>query len=276
MGLIDNIKKEAIGKNVMVQSTEAAELEKILNNLFFLNKNIEKETEFVTHVMTRGMESQNRVGLHASSLIVGDKDFCVRAQVLSLIYEQLQNENIPPGLKRIFEEGNAIHEKWQRLFIRGGYSDPLDLDKTMYNEEYRISYTPDIICHIPEYHNGKMVGEIKSVNTYQFQKMTHHPSGGKQLQWYMFLTGIHKGFVLNEDKNNQSFKLEVYDYDPNIVAPFIDRAEAVKYYYNRVMKERKLVSRPEDATSPTCKKCDKCNMKEACWGIGKGKVKIVL
>ena len=43
-------------------------------------------------------------------------------QVLSLIYRQLQGEQLPVGLMRIFEEGNAIHEKWQRLFIRAGYS----------------------------------------------------------------------------------------------------------------------------------------------------------
>ena len=88
------------------------------------------------------------------------------------------------------------------------------------------------------------------------------------------LTGLKKGFVLCEDKNNQEFKLEVYDYDPDAVAPFIDRAEEVIYRYNRVVNDHKMVGRPTDATSPSCKRCSDCAMKDACWNIGIGRVKI--
>lgn len=274
MGLIDNIKAEAKGSRTIIQSSDAQALSKILNNAFYLNKNIDEETKFIRQVMTRGAETQERIGLHASALITGDKDFCVRQQVLSLIYRQLQGEQLPVGLVRIFEQGNAIHEKWQRMFIRAGYSKAEDLDVTQFNKKFRISFTPDIICQIPEFYDGKMIGEIKSVNTYQFQKMVRHPSAWKQLQWYMYLTGIHKGFVLSEDKNNQDFKLEVYDFDQSIVDPFIDRAEQVKYYYKRVMSERKMVKRPKDANSPECKRCTNCAMKNACWNINGGGVLI--
>lgn len=274
MGLIDDIRKEAKGNGTKIQSTEAAELEKIFNAMFYLDKNIKEETRFIQQVMTRGAETQERVGLHASALIKGEKDFCLRAQVLSLIYKQLQGEQISVNLKRIFEEGNAIHEKWQRMLIRAGYSKADDLDVTQFNKKYKISFTPDIICEIPEFYDGKMVGEIKSVNTFQFQKMKRHPSAYKQLQWYMFLTGIHKGFVLAEDKNTQDFKLEVYDYDPSIVAPFIDRAEEIKYRYKKVYSDKKMVKRPKDAKSPDCKRCNKCAMKDACWGVGMGRVPI--
>ena len=274
MGLISDIKKSALGNNTKIQSSEAAKLEKILNATFYLDKNINEEAKFVKQVMTRGQESQERVGLHASSLIVGDKDFCVRQQVLSLIYKQLQGEQINVGLMRIFEQGNAIHEKWQRLFIRAGYSKASDLDVTQFNDVYKISFTPDIICSIPEFYDGKMIGEIKSVNTFQFQRMVKHPSAWKQCQWYMYLTGIHKGFVLSEDKNTQDFKIEVYDYDPSIVAPFIDRAEAIKYYYNKLMKQHKMVQRPDDAKSSDCKRCKDCPMRLSCWNLEGGKIKI--
>lgn len=274
MGLIDNIKAEAKGNRTIIQSSDAQALSKILNNIFYLNKNIDEETKFIRQVMTRGAETQERIGLHASALITGDKDFCVRQQVLSLMYRQLQGEQLPVGLVRIFEQGNAIHEKWQRMFIRAGYSKAEDLDVTQFNKKFRISFTPDIICKIPEFYDGKMIGEIKSVNTYQFQKMVRHPSAWKQLQWYMYLTGIHKGFVLSEDKNNQDFKLEVYDFDQSIVDPFIDRAEQVKYYYKRVMSEKKMVKRPKDANSPECKRCTNCAMKNACWNINGGGVLI--
>lgn len=270
MGLIDDIKKEAKGNRTIIQSSEAQELSKILNNLFYLDKDIEEESKFVKQVMTRGAETQERIGLHASALITGDKDFCVRQQVLSLIYRQLQGEQINVGLMRIFEQGNAIHEKWQRMFIRAGYSKANDLDVTQFNKKFKISFTPDIICEIPEFYDGKMVGEIKSVNTFQFQRMTRHPSAWKQCQWYMYLTGIHKGFVLSEDKNTQEFKIEVYDFDQSIVDPFIDRAEEIKYYYKRVMTEHKMVKRPTDAKKPDCKRCQSCPMRNACWNINGG------
>lgn len=287
MGLVDNIKREAQGNKTKLQSTEAAALEKTFNNMFYLDKNIEEETKFVQQVMTRGLESQERVGLHASAMLVGDKDFCLRAQVLSLIYKQLQGHQTPVGLMRIFEQGNAIHEKWQRLLIRAGYGEAKDMDFTRMCEEYMLSYTPDIDCLIPEFFEGRMIGEIKSVNTYQFQKMNKHPSAWKQCQWYMHLCitrakklgtwngkDYTKGFVLSEDKNTQDFKLEVYDYDPKLVAPFVERAEAIMYHHNRVFEERKMVARPKDATNPTCKRCKECFMRDACWNIGMGKVKL--
>lgn len=274
MGLINDIKKEATGNNTKIQSSEARELDVILNKLFYLPKNIDEEAAFVKQVMTRGLESQERVGLHASALIKGDKDFCLRQQVLSLIYRQLQGEQLPVGLMKIFEEGNAIHEKWQRLFIRGGYSKASDLDVTQFNEKYRISFTPDIICRIPEFYDGKMIGELKSVNTHQFRKMARHPSAWKQLQWYMYLSGIHKGFVLSEDKNTQETKIEIYDYDVNVVSQFIDRAEEIKFRYKKAMKEHKMVKRPNDATSPDCKRCKQCALVNACWKINGGGVLI--
>lgn len=271
---MDDIKKEAKGNRTVIQSSEGQELCKILNRAFYLPKKVEAESDFVRQVMTRGLESTERVGLHASALIKGGKDFCLRAQILSLMYRQLQGEQLPVNTVRIFEEGNAIHEKWQRMFIRAGYSDVEQLDKTQFNKKFRISFTPDIICRIPEFYDGLMIGELKSVNTFQFQKMVRHPSAWKQCQWYMYLSGIHKGFCLSEDKNTQDFKIEVYDYDPTIVAPFIERAEKIKRGYNRMVKDHKMVARPSDCKTPDCKRCSKCAMREACWNIGKGKVRI--
>lgn len=287
MGLVDNIKREAAGNRTKIQSTDAAALEKIFNQLFYLPKNIKEETKFVKQVMTRGLESQERIGLHASAMLVGEKDFCLRAQVLSLIYKQLQGEQTAVGLMRIFEQGNAIHEKWQRLLIRGGYGTAHDMDRTRYCDDYMLSYTPDINCLIPEFFEGRMIGEIKSVNTYQFQRMTKHPSAWKQCQWYMHLCikkaqdegtwngkDYTKGFVLSEDKNTQDFKIEVYDYEPPKVEPFADRAESIMYHYDKVYTEHKMVARPTDAKTSTCKRCAECAMRDACWNIGKGKVKI--
>lgn len=270
MTLIENIRTQAFPNNKGPKTINEMQLEKIFNRMFYLDKNIEEETKFVKQVMTRGAETQERVGLHASAMIVSDNAFCIRQQVLSLIYKQLQGEQINVSLKRIFEEGNVIHEKWQRLFIRAGYGKAEDMDFTRMCKEYELSFTPDAIIDIPEF--GKMVVEIKSVNTFQFKKMTGHPSGEKQLQFYMNRTGIHQGIVLCDDKNTQDFKIFYKKYDPNIVAPFIERCEQVQYFKQKLLDEHKIVRRCEGCNSYTCKRAESCPMKDACYNRGMGKV----
>lgn len=287
MGIISNIKKDALRNGSKVQTSEAAKLEGILNKMFYLEKNIEEETEFVKQVMTRGLESQERVGLHASAMIVSDNQFCVRQQVLSLCYKQLQGQQISIGLKRIFEEGNAIHEKWQRMFIRAGYAKAKTLDRTRFDEDYKMSYTPDIVCRIPEFYDGAMIGEIKSVNPMQFRKMESHPSAHKQLQLYMHECikeakrkgtwngkDYLKGFVLCDDKGGQEFKVFIYDYDEEFLKPYIERLESVKHYYKKFITKKEMIPRCKNCTSYDCKQSEKCPMKDACWNRGIGRVKL--
>ena len=270
MGLIDSIKQDAEGNRTVIQKTEDTELEGKLNQLFYLPKDIEKETEFIRNVMTRGQETAERKGLHASAIITSDNKFCYRQQVLSLFYRQLQGEQVEVGLKRIFSEGDAIHEKWQRLFIRGGYSEPDELDVTQYSPEYDLQYTPDILCEID---GVKMVGEIKSMNTYAFQRMVKsvspHPSGEKQLQLYLWLTGIQTGFTLCEDKNTQNIRVRVVKADISQIKPYIHRLEQIQYYKERLQKQHKLVKRHELCTGYHCKMAEKCPMREVCYGRNK-------
>lgn len=287
MGIIDEIKNDGIKNGTKIQNDEQRKLEGILNKMFYCEKNIEEETKFVNMVMTRGLESTERVGLHASAMIAGDKEFCIRQQVLSLIYKQLQGEQLPVSLMRIFAEGNAIHEKWQRYLIRAGYAKANTLDKTRFDDEYKLSFTPDIVCRIPEFYDGAMVGEIKSVNTYQFKNMTSHPSAKKQLQFYMYelikqakLKGkwngkdYLKGFVLCDDKNTQDFKVFVYDYDEEFVSTYIDRCEEIKAYYEKAINEGQMVGKKKECNSYNCKMAEKCPMKDACWNKNNGRIKI--
>ena len=275
MGLIDKIKSNAWQNGTPIEGGEAKKLRELFNQMFYLPKNIEEETKFIKQVMTRGQDSQERKGLHASNMLVGESEFCLRSQVLSLLYKQNQGEQLQPSLLRIFEQGNAIHEKWQRLFIRAGYGTAEDMDFTRFNAHYAMSFTPDAVLAIPEvFDNDWFVVEIKSVNTFQFQRMEKHPSAWKQCQWYMHNLGFKHGIVLSEDKNTQDFKIEVYHYDPKLVAPFVERAESIIYYYNRVITEHKMVARPSEAKSPDCKKCKECPLRDACWNIGMGRIRL--
>lgn len=283
MGLMDEIRKEASGNFTKLQSTEEEKIEKLLNSLFYLDKDISKELKFLKSVMTRGQETTERRGLHASAMIVSDDKFCYRQQVLSLFYKQLQGEQTPIGLKRIFSEGDAIHEKWQRLFIRGGLCEPLDCEFSRFAEEFDLSYTPDIICAIPEDYKLESVYddsvkkipyvvEIKSVNTFTFKKQKYHASGRKQCQLYMYLTGIHNGIVLCDDKNTQEFKVYKYEYNPTEIAPYISRLERVQEFKDRLLNRNKIVKRHEKCTGYNCKMAASCPMHDVCYGRSKEKL----
>ena len=271
MGLIEEIKANAQENGTKIQSSDAAEIEKLFNSLFYAKKNMDEEVKFVKQMFTRGGDSTERYGLHTSAIIVGDDKFCYREQVLSLLYKQAQGENVPQNLIRIFEEGNAIHEKWQRLFIRGGLCKAEDCDFSKFNKKYEVGYTPDAIITIK---GKKYIVEIKSVNTYQFMKMTSHPTAIKQVQMYMHFTGIHDGIILCDDKNTQNFKVFVVKYNPEIVAKYIERLEAVQFYKNKVFEEGKMVKRCEQCNSKVCKRAIGCAMRDACWNCGKGRIRL--
>lgn len=268
MGLIDDIKKEAIEKGIVIQDERSRLMTVELNKMFYLEKNIEKELQFLKSVMTRGQETAERKGLHASAVIVAKENFCLRQQVLSLFYKQLQGKETPIGLKRIFLQGDAIHEKWQRLFIRAGAVEPLDCDYTLYDDEYCLTFTPDL--NNVKMFNTRMVGEIKSVNTHQFKKMIEtdgmHESGHKQLQLYMHLTGIKLGFVLCEDKNDQKIYVKVYDYDKLVVEPYIERLERIKKASERLSTYGKVPCRHKECTNINEPKARVCPMRDVCFG----------
>ena len=257
-------------KDLINSSTESLVIEQRLNKLFYLKPNIQEESDFVRLVLSKNGFDQHRAGLHASAIIVGENDFCYREQVLSLHYKQIQGHNVDVGLKRIFEEGNAIHEKWQRLFIRGELGVKEDMDRSRFHDHYKLSFTPDA-CPL-SIGKHQYVAEIKSVNTFQFKHMKSHPSGHKQLQLYMHLTGINKGFVLAEDKNNQEFKVFVHDYNEDVVLPYVERLEAIREYNSNLVHNKKMVK--GICPDPNCKRASKCAMKDACFNIGMGRVKL--
>lgn len=280
MGLIDDIKKEADRNGTKLQSTEEQKIEQLLNSLFYLDKNIPEELKFLKSVMTRGSDTTERKGLHASAVIVSDDKFCYRQQVLSLFYKQLQGEQTKVGLKRIFAEGDAIHEKWQRLFIRGGLCEPLDCDYSRFDEDFDLFYTPDIICKLPANMSltepfdkwEEYIVEIKSVNTYTYKKQKYHASGRKQCQLYMYLTGIHKGIVLCDDKNTQEFKVYRYDYNPAEIAPYIRRLEKIQEYKERLVLNKKLVPRLSQCACYGSKKAQECPMRDVCFRKSKERI----
>jgi hypothetical protein len=262
--LSDEIKKDK--KGIGSDLTDML-IESNLNKLFYLPEVPEQELAMIK--MQYDQKGGDRYGLHASAMLASEKDFCYRQQVLSLFFKQDQGENIPVGLKRIFQEGTTIGEKWQRLFLRGNLGKPEWMDKSEFKKEYDLSYTPDAIIVI---NKKKYVVEIKSQNTFAFKHATSHPSGKKQLKLYMWLTGIPNGFVLVEDKNTQEFKVFPEVHNEADLELYIERLEMIQVY-KKQFKDRKKPPKGICKNS-TCKRAEACSMKDACFNIGIGRVKL--
>lgn len=249
----------------------AGHIKEKLNELFYLPPKYDEELEMLKYQYDQ--EEEERVGLHASAITSAGNDFCYREQVLSLFFKRSEQGNHPINLMRIFEEGKSIGTKWQRLFIRGDIGEKEDMDVSRMQKDYDLSYTPDGIVVID---NKKYVVEIKSQNTFGFQKQKSHPSGVKQLKLYMFFEGISRGFVLVEDKDMQDFKVllvtDVDETDEDIanVLFILKRIQKLK---KRFVNDKKPPKRLDDCTSSTCKRALKCPLREACWNIGKGRVR---
>lgn len=278
MGLTDNIKKEAVRTQSKVQTSEEREIEQLLNRLFYAPKRIQEEAEFVKQVMTRGQETDERKGLHASNVTASGKKYCLRESVLSLFYKQRQSDesHVPVGLKRIFMEGDCIHEKWQRLFIRGGYATKEDMDVPTKNEEYELEYTPDIKnARIPELWGGEpFVVEIKSVNTFQFQKMVAHPGADKQIMLYEYMERCPRGIVLCEDKNTQDIRVFVRMFDKEKVRKYVMRLREIQEAKQVFLTKQMPPERHGECVSPMCERAAECNMRDACYNVGMGRVRL--
>ncbi len=113
-----------------------------------------------------------RTGLHASSVLESDSDFCTRQHVLAHHHEAERNvkDQFLPSLQK-FVNGWALHKKWQEdlLMCTGLVKMGIDfrgvrnyeLDLTHIDPETQIKYSPDVII---EFAGLMLPIEIKGIN----------------------------------------------------------------------------------------------------------------
>lgn len=208
----------------------------------------------------------DRYGLHASAIIASDNEFCYREQVLSLFYQRDSGKEFPVGTLRVFKQGDVIHEKWQALFEMAGWSK--HAEKTHFVKKYDLCYTPDIETNWKD----EPIVEIKSMNTYSYQKSDGHPSGEKQLNFYLTLRKKPWGFVLMEDKNTQDFKIKVVHQDKEKAKPFVQRLVTIQEMKQEFLEERTMPRRK--CSDCDCKRALDCGMRSACFNIGAGRIQL--
>lgn len=225
------------------------------------------------HLFLEDRAHENRYGLHASAILASDNEFCFREQVLSLFYEMNQGEQLPIKALKVFAQGNAMHEKWYKLFKRAGID--VAIERSLFLKKYDLSFTIDALLNL---FNEEIICDVKSQNSFAFKKSKGHPSGEKQVNFYLWAlskyTGVphRKGFVLVDNKDDQEIRIVPVKYNKEKVIPYVERLKAIQDMKKEFMESKELPKRK--CANCDTKRASQCNMRDACFNIGKGRIKL--
>jgi len=241
---------------------------------------------FQTVLVQWGSNTPSRTGLHASSVLVSDEEWCVREHVLHELYPEkaIAQESHTWDWKRsaIFENGWRLHQRWQDMFKRFGNvvwnedSAELELDLTHYDETRNIYFSPDVIL---EFAGQRYVVEIKGIKQEVYQELTDDlmhaievnetvAKARIQANLYMHLLGLKRAILLIENKNDQSFKVWVIEYDKDLSVKYVQRIYAVKgavinvRTFGLVRLPKRICHSRGDARAKSCPMRDVCFSKE--------------
>ena len=225
------------------------------------------------HLFLEDRAHENRYGLHASAILASDNEFCFREQVLSLFYEMNQGEQLPIKALKVFAQGNAMHEKWYKLFKRAGID--VAIERSLFLKKYDLSFTIDALLNL---FNEEIICDVKSQNSFAFKKSKGHPSGEKQVNFYLWVlskyTGVphRKGFVLVDSKDDQEIRIVPVKYNKEKVVPYVERLKAIQDMKKEFIESKELPKRK--CANCDTKRASQCNMRDACFNIGKGRIKL--
>jgi len=195
------------------------------------------EQKFQSMIVSRASQKEARTGLHASSLLVPESEWCTRRYTLDAVMperkEQAELQSWDWKRANIFENGWKLHERWQQTFLHSGCvvmnNGKPELDLTHYDEERQLYFSPDAII---AYGGEKYVVEIKGYNLDEYERLlvaSKPPDlAYRQVQLYMHLLELQRGVILVECKNSQRFKVWAVQYDRDVVQSYLDRMYSVK------------------------------------------------
>ncbi len=147
---------------------------------------------------------------------------CQRKAVFNFLGAEKVNR-VDPDTELIFEDGNWRHHKWQCMFR--------DMTKVLGKERFQLLSIEKKVL-IPELYvcgrydalikiNGKKyVVDFKGIRDYGFQYVyrEHKPKEEhvKQLLTYCVARNVRRGILLYDNKDNQSFKCYVIEWDEDV------------------------------------------------------------
>lgn len=164
---------------------------------------------------------------------------------------------------RVFDHGNDMHERFCTYFKNMGIlvdtECPFSIDYPV-----PIRGRADAIIDWPPDSGELRVVELKSISPegFMMRKYYKKPKDDhlQQINVYMKGIGIHKGFIIYEDKGTQSLLAFDVEFDEDI---YRKKLKVWERAYKYITDDR-LPSRPYKRDSDHCKYCD---IAEICWNM---------
>jgi hypothetical protein len=250
---------------------------------------------FVAWNLSKG----GRSGFHASSLIAPDKGtkaFCYREHILGIDHKRIPSEYSLQTL-RVFSNGWELHRKWQgilqiagvalynevehfidlseikgyvpdRAFTDVGVSGDMHRTTTIPSNGFALSFTPDSIIM---YQGKPTVVEIKGYRNETYAKVVANPQTHQsykdakvQANLYMHLLGLKKSIILFDNKNDQNFFTIEEEYEPELIAPYVERGDKLQLCIDRY-REGKIVKGV--CATKDCTRAHACQMRDVCFEV---------
>jgi len=123
--------------------------------------------------------------------------------------------------------------------------------------EYNFRGNVDAIIKIDDEH---YVLDYKSMNSFSFKRFTKpYQKHIVQVNIYLWLLGLNKGFLLYENKDNQEIRMSPVEKNEKLISQIKTRAKEL----NALLKSKKLPQRKHDSKSAS--ECRNCLYRGLCW-----------
>ena len=171
-----------------------------------------------SYLKTRPKDNRAKNCFHPSSLHKSARE------LYHLYLEGDNSQEFEPRIKRIFDNGHAVHDRLQTYLGNAGVL--LQAEVPVRSREYEIIGHTDGILSMG---GVKGILEIKSMNANTFYS-TYEPKEEHliQVNIYMFCTGIERACLLYECKDDQALKEFYVKQDRAILDPILEKIQYVQ------------------------------------------------
>lgn len=142
------------------------------------------------------------------------------------LYESLKSGKgfeFSPRIKRILENGEYMHQRYTKMFAEMGMLVAAEI----------FAVENDLIhgrcdCILTDRKENYVI-EMKSMSQWIFNKLTKpKPDHKLQLMVYMYYLNIYKGFLLYENKDNQTIKCFLVELDKPYIEEYMEKLRILK------------------------------------------------
>lgn len=183
---------------------------------------------------------------------------CPRAQMYAYYGVETVRE-FNPQLQNIFNDGHFRHLRWQITLLEAGLL--TDIEVPVHDPIRRVEGSMDGVNA-----NENWMFELKGTSQFkQIQQRGALPAHIKQVNAYLFVSGIPEAVILYEDKATQNWQEITIQRDPKVIEEIVDILDELNY----CVENDELPERYEDCENQTGATFNSCAYASVCHRLNK-------